>query len=98
MPSFLLFAKEKVMTKRSESSGLPDNSAKTTVPKSSPASRRQLREYRSRSEREHEIQQYVVLGTLITAAAIVLILAGAFIYDLFITPNQAVAKVNDTTI
>ncbi|MEP7290638.1 MAG: peptidylprolyl isomerase [Chloroflexota bacterium] len=57
-----------------------------------------LREYRSRHERETEIQRLVVLGTAIAIGAALLILIFAIASDTLIVPNQAVASINGQNI
>ena len=92
------------MSKREQTTGLPKEgekkptegaSSEPVVPKPR-LSKRQ--EYRSRAEREAEIQRYVILGTGVAVAVIVIILAAAIIVDQVITPNQAVASVNGQNI
>lgn len=70
------------MTKRSQTSRLPGKeaanqpaAAKGPTP---PRGGKQLREYRSRAEREAMIQRYVLLGTGIAAAIVIVILGIAF--------------------
>lgn len=57
-----------------------------------------MREYRSRHERETEIQRLVILGTAIAVGLAILILVIAIAGDTFITPNQTVATVNNQNI
>ncbi len=57
-----------------------------------------LREYRSRHERETEIQRIVIIGTTVAVLLMVVILVGAIINEQLIVPNQAVANVNGTNI
>jgi parvulin-like peptidyl-prolyl isomerase len=56
------------------------------------------REYKSRAEREAEIQFYVKVGVGIAAVIIVLILLAAILVDNVIRPGEAVASVGDTRI
>jgi len=88
------------MTKRSQTTGLPKETPKpeespTGVEKGRPSIKR---EYRSRAEREHEIQRWVILGTGIAVGVVVVILAIAFLIDQVITPNQVVATVEGKNI
>lgn len=90
------------MTKRSQTSRLPGKeaagapaAAKGPTP---PRGGKQLREYRSRAEREAQVQRYVLLGTGIAVAIVVVVLAIAVIIEFFVTPGQAVAAVNGDTI
>ena len=57
-----------------------------------------LHEYRSKHERETEIQRLVILGTGAAVAIALIILLGAILNEQLIVPNQAVANVNGTTI
>ncbi len=49
-------------------------------------------------EREAEIQRLVILGTAVAVGIALLILVGAILNEQLLVPNQAVAKVNGTTI
>ncbi len=96
------------MTKRSQTTGLP----KETPKKPSPAGKQNAvkttaehrpaggltREYRSRLEREQQVQRWIVRGTLITAAVIAVILIIAVVLDQVIRPNQVVASVGGDNI
>ncbi len=59
---------------------------------------RLIREYRSKSEREAEIQRLVILGTALAVGIALVIFIGALLNDQLLVPNQAVAKVNNETI
>jgi parvulin-like peptidyl-prolyl isomerase len=85
------------MSKRSQSSAQPQG-AKTPATPAAPRGGKALREYRSRAERERQVQQWVIRGTLIAVAIIVLVLIVAAVVEFFVTPDQAVAKINDQTI
>lgn len=101
------------MTKR-QTTGLPKNTApkpagstaKETKGERKPilptAERRQAggltREYRSRAEREQQLQQRIVRGTLIISAVIIVILAVAIVLDQIVRPNQVVASVGSDNI
>lgn len=63
--------------------------AKTTKPQ---------REYRSRAEREAEIQSLILRVTTIVGGVLLALLVIALIYDQVIVPNQAVATVNGQAI
>ncbi len=67
-------------------------------PKSTSAKEAKNIEYKSRAEREAEIQRYVILGTVVTVAIVALILIAAIVVELVITPNQTVATVNNENI
>lgn len=77
------------MAKRRQTTGLPRKS-------STGGGRRS--EYKSRHEREAEMQRYILIGTGVAVAAIILILVVAVVVQLVITPNRAVATVNGETI
>jgi parvulin-like peptidyl-prolyl isomerase len=87
------------MSKRSQTSGLPKRRSKPSTEAESGAGKGRLsREYRSRAQREAELQRRVVIGV---AAAVVLsgvILAIFIIKDLLIDPSQVVASVNGQNI
>ncbi len=57
-----------------------------------------IREYRSKAEREAEIQRLVILGTAVAIGIALLILVVAVLNDQLLVPNQAVANVNGTSI
>jgi peptidyl-prolyl cis-trans isomerase D len=84
------------MAKRSPNTELPNTDPKKSA--TPPARGKLAREYRSRAEREAEIQRYVVLGTGAVIGLSALILVIFFIYYQFIVPNQAVATVNGENI
>ncbi len=86
------------MSKRS-TTGQP----KPVQPKPEAASRsrlqpRLLHEYRSKHERESEIQRLVIIGTVIAVGLAVLILVGSLLSEQLLVPNQSVATVNGQTI
>ncbi len=56
------------------------------------------REHVSRAERESRIQRWVLTGTGVTIALVVLILLGAIVVELLVTPNSTAARVDDETI
>ena len=86
------------MSKRS-TTGLP----KPSQPKPEPESKSRLQpkllhEYRSKHERETEIQRLILIGTLITVGIAAVILLVAVLNEQLLVPNQAVASVNGQTI
>lgn len=90
------------MSKRSQTTALPKETAKPK-PESSDAQGKQSdpklrQEYRSRAEREHEIQRWVIIGTIAAVAIVVLLLAVTFITDQIIAPNQTVISVDGQNI
>ncbi|MBC6937734.1 MAG: hypothetical protein DWB42_18165 [Chloroflexi bacterium] len=101
------------MSKRSQTTGLPKTASRKAVPaaggeaaakKAAGASGKEKKggldrgEYKSRAEREAQLQRRVMIGTGITAGAIVLILLVAIVLDQIIRPNQVVAAVGGDTI
>ncbi len=56
------------------------------------------REYVSRAARESRIQRWVLIGTGVTIALVVLILLGAIVVELLVTPNSTAARVADESI
>ncbi len=92
------------MSKRRQTTGLPKESPRKPVADAAAENDKTgkaadaKREYHSRAEREKEIQRYVLIGTGIAIAAVVLILAVAFIIDGVIRPNQVVASVDGHNI
>lgn len=85
------------MAKRSQTPGLPKSKrpsdSDSTSSRSKPG-----REYRSRAEREAELQRRVVRGVTIAVAICVVVLGIFLVKDLFIDPNQVVASVNGQNI
>jgi peptidyl-prolyl cis-trans isomerase D len=55
-------------------------------------------DFRSRAEREEEVQQKVVRGVGITVGILIVIILAAFIVEQLIVPNQTVAVVNGESI
>ncbi|NWG15948.1 MAG: peptidylprolyl isomerase [Chloroflexi bacterium] len=101
------------MSKRSQTTGLPKTTPKKISPaagaeaankKAAGATEKEKKdgldrgEYKSRAEREAQLQRRVVLGTGITVGAIVVVLLVAFILDQVIRPNQVVAAVGGDNI
>ncbi len=88
------------MTKRSQTTGLPKENPKPAGESAEVENNRPKlkHEYRSRAEREQEIQRWVILGTGVAVAVVVVILAVAFIIDQVITPGQVVATVEGKNI
>lgn len=87
------------MAKRSPNTELPKADQKKTNNKTAtPARGKVAREYRSRAEREAQIQRYVVLGTGLIIGLSALIIVIFFVYYQLIVPNQAVATVNGENI
>ncbi len=91
------------MTKRSQTTGLPKESAKKIA--AEPASGDKgaksqplQREYESRHEREERIQRWVIRATIVAVIAIVVLLVAAVVLDQVIVPNQVVASVEGRNI
>lgn len=101
------------MAKKRQTTGLPkstpktpENPAPTPETGTSPIAQvnralgrgQGTQEYRSRAERETEIQSLVIFGTLAAIAIVVIVLLVALAYDGIYRPNQAAATVNGETI
>lgn len=87
------------MNKREQTTGLPKAPKKPEADPAAPQKGTPLsREYRSRAEREAELQRYVILGTGIATAVVVIVLVIALIIDQLIVPNQTVATVEGQAI
>ncbi len=90
------------MSKRSQTTALPKDTPKP-VPDGGESDGKQptpklRQEYRSRAEREHEIQRWVIIGTIAAVVIVVLLIAVTVIIDQVITPNQVVATVDGQSI
>jgi parvulin-like peptidyl-prolyl isomerase len=89
------------MTKRSQG-GLPKDIQKKPVEPAAPDPKekkaRLSREYKSRAEREAEIQRWVILGTGVVVGIVLIVLLAAIVVDVVINPNRAVATVNGEKI
>ncbi|MBL8154390.1 MAG: peptidylprolyl isomerase [Anaerolineae bacterium] len=93
------------MTKRSQTTGLPKESP---APKGPPgtdpeasgerARIRIQREHETRHERDSRIQRWVIIGTGLAIAAVVLLLVVTFVMDQLVVPNQVVATVDGQNI
>lgn len=87
------------MPKREQTTGQP----KAVTPKQSAESDKpkrdsKAREFRSRAEREAQLERIVVLTTTIVITVVVVLLVGTFIYQQLILPNLAVASVEGQNI
>jgi len=90
------------MSKKSQTTGLPKRRKRRTgesvdgveniQQSQSPAS------FRSRAEREAEVQEKVIKGVGITVGILIIILIAAFVVEQLVIPNQAVAVVNGENI
>ena len=91
------------MSKRSQTTALPKETPKTAPVEGGESSGKQAtpklrQEYRSRAEREHEIQRWVIIGTIAAIAVVVLLLVFTIVNEQIITPNQVVASVEGQNI
>ncbi len=94
------------MAKKRQTTGLPKTRQQPEAQPAEETSKsildnlrgRPLKEYRSRAEREAEIQRLVILGTGAAIAFIVIVLAIALIVDRVVTPARTVATVNGENI
>lgn len=84
------------MVKKSQTTGLPKTKRKADAPENAPKGKSP--DYRSRAEREAEIQRRIVMGAIIVTTIIVALIAFAFIIDRVIIPSQAVASANGQNI
>lgn len=85
------------MAKRRQTTGLP----KTRTPHQQEENAKEessLREYKSRAEREAEIQRYVIYGTGAALALIVIIVGISLIVDQVINPGRTILEVNGETV
>ncbi len=91
------------MSKRSQTTALPKAAPKPApVTEGGESGGKQApklqREYRSHAEREHEIQRWVIIGTIAAIVVVVLLLGITIVSDQIITPNQVVASVDGQNI
>jgi len=91
------------MSKRSQTTALPKGTPKPTPETEGGGSGgkqppKLQREYRSHAEREHEIQRWVIIGTIAAVVVVVLLLGVTIVSDQIITPNQVVASVDGQNI
>lgn len=88
------------MTKRDKTTGLPKpQSPKVTQADAAGGkSPKTLKEYRSRAEREAEVQRMIFIGTFGALGVVAIILAIAFVIDLVINPVRVVASVDGQSI
>lgn len=87
------------MAKRSQTTGLPKRDKKTQRDEEGTQSGGILnREFRSRKEREAEIQRLLILGVGAAIGLVVIILAAALIIDQVINPSRTVATVEGESI
>ena len=90
------------MSKRSQTTALPKETPKPAPVEGGEDGGKQTpklrREYRSHAEREHEIQRWVIIGTIAAVVVVVLLLAVTIVSDQIITPNQVVASVDGQNI
>lgn len=96
--------------KRQQTSGLPKTTPPTKQPEPTEQQKsgtrlplnsllgRTTQEYRSRAEREAEIQSMVIVGTVAAVIIVAVILVIAIGYDVLYRPNQIAATVNSENI
>jgi parvulin-like peptidyl-prolyl isomerase len=73
-------------------------SPKTAVTEKGKRTPSKGREFRSRAEREAELQRYIMLAVIVAVAATAVLLIGALVFQQFILPNLQVALVNGRPI
>lgn len=92
------------MSKRSQTTGVPrrrrrrasnaaDADAKANIPQGEAEA-----SYKSRAEKEEELQRWAIRGVVAVAAVLALLVGIAFAYEQLIIPNQPVASVSGETI
>ncbi len=83
------------MARKRQTTGLPKtNKSQKNTDEGTQTRRGVQREYRSRAEREAEIQRLVILGVAVAIGLVFIILAIAFVVDQVINPSRTVATVN----
>ncbi len=85
------------MSKRAQTTGAPKRRRRRQAAPGS-ASQQAEDNYKSRAEREAELQKWVIRGVIAAAAALIALVAIAFVFEQFIIPNQNVAVVNGENI
>jgi parvulin-like peptidyl-prolyl isomerase len=85
------------MTKRDKTTGLP-KPPKPPAETEAGKSPKTLKEYRSRAERESEVQRMVLIGAVVAISIVALVLSVAFVIDQIINPSRVVASVNSENI
>jgi hypothetical protein len=91
------------MSKRSQTTALPKETPKPAPVEGGESGGKQVspklrQEYRSRAEREHEIQRWVIIGTVAAIVVVVLLLGYTIVSEQIISPNQVVASVDGQNI
>ena len=92
------------MSKRSQTTGVPKrrrrraSTAAATVAGETLTGNEAASSYKTRAEREAELQKWVIRGVVAAVVILVLLLAIAFAVEQLIIPNQPVAVVNGETI
>ena len=91
------------MAKRRQTTGVPsrkrrDQRAEVETSTGRFGLSKPLSEYKTRAEREAEIQRRVILGVGLALAIVVVLVAVALIYENVISPSRTVATVADATI
>ena len=92
------------MSKRSQTTGVPKrrrrraSTAAATVAGETLTGNEAASSYKTRAEREAELQKWVIRGVVAAVVILVLLLAAAFTVEQVIIPNQPVAVVNGETI
>lgn len=86
------------MAKKRQSAGLPKPRKSEAELEAEAAGNKPLREYKSRAEREEEIQRRIVWGTGLVIGFIVLLVGLTFILDQVIRPNQEIVSVNGESV
>ncbi len=85
------------MSKRAQTTGAPKRRRRRAQPApgvASPAPEAGDASYRSRAEREAQLQTWAIRGVIAVAALLALMVAATFAVEQLVVPNQAVARVN----
>ena len=91
------------MSKKSQTTGVPKRrrrrrQAVTAVGADNITQPGDETSYKSRAEREEELQRWAIRGAIAVGGILILLVAIAFAFEQFIIPNQVVAAVDDTGI
>lgn len=88
------------MSKRAQTTGLPKRRRRRATAEAADASARGEAEagYKSRAEREAELQRWAIRGVVAVAAILALLVAAAFVVEQIVVPGQPVATVNGEPI
>lgn len=91
------------MSKKSQTTGLPKRRRRRARAAPAEGAENVIQSadessYKSRAEREEELQKWVIRGVVAVVGVLILLVAIAFAFEQLIIPNQVVATVDDTGI